>query len=111
MLYLMGIGEAVYKFTLRDCSKEERGRVRLYRSLQERGDNLNIKVFLRIKENQLSQVKEFSTFPLYGKRQVSGLTENIPFLSLSSPGAFFFAFSCILHFFSHPELPWAYLRE
>ena len=30
---------------------------------------------------------------------MSGLTENIPFLNLSSPGAFFLAFSCILHFF------------
>ena len=100
MLYLMGIRQAVYQFTLRDCSKEERGRVRLYRSLQERGGSLNIKVVLRIKENQLSQVKEFSTFPLCGKRQVSGLTENIPFLNLSSPGAPFLAFSCILHFFT-----------
>ena len=100
MLYLMGIRQAVCQFTLRDCSKEEKGRVRLYRSLQERGGSLNIKVVLRIKENQLSQVKEFSTFPLYGRRQVSGLTDNIPFLNLSSSGSPFLAFSCILHFFT-----------
>ena len=32
MLYLKGIWEAVYQFTLRDCSKEERGRVRLLKT-------------------------------------------------------------------------------
>ena len=100
MLYLVGIWEAVYQFTLIDCSKELRGRVRLYRNFQESGCSVNIKVFLRIKENQLSQVKEFSTFPIYMKSQVSGLIENIPFMHLSSPGAFSLAFSCILHFFT-----------
>ena len=38
------------------------GGVKIYRSLQQVAGNPNIKRLLLIKENQMSQVKEFSTF-------------------------------------------------
>ena len=49
--------------------------------LQRRAGSLNIKILLLIKENQICQVKEFST--LYGKMQESGLTEIIPLICTS----------------------------
>ena len=36
--------------------------IKLYRSLQLVAGNLNIKRLLLVKENQMSQVKKFSTF-------------------------------------------------
>ena len=43
--------------------------------LQQRAGSLNLKRLLQIKENQISQVKEFSAF--LKKRHESGLTEII----------------------------------
>ena len=95
-----GLGDSISSNPARTALRrggEEPGYIE---ALQQWAGSLNIKRLLLIKENQLSQVKEFSTFPLYEKRQVPGLSENIPFLNLSSPGAFLLAFSCILHFFT-----------
>ena len=52
---------------------------------QQKADSLNIKRLLLIKENQISQVKEFSTFLCMGGcKKESGLTEIIPFISVSA---------------------------
>ena len=48
--------------TLRDCSKEVRGELGSTEVLQQRAGSWNIKRLLLIKENQISQVKEFSAF-------------------------------------------------
>ena len=42
----------------------------LYRSLQQGAGSLNIKRLLLIKENQISQVKEFSVFPYMGRCKI-----------------------------------------
>ena len=46
--------------------------VGLYRSLQQGERSLNIKVLLLIKENQISQVKEFSAFLCMGRCESLG---------------------------------------
>ena len=54
-----------------NCSKEARGGARLYRSFATKGresEHLNkITIVLLIKENQITQVKEFSTFLCMGR--------------------------------------------
>ena len=50
---------------------------------QQRASSLNIKKLLQIKGNQLSQVKEFSTFLCMGRCR-SGLREVIPFRGISA---------------------------
>ena len=60
------------------CSKEASRGVRLYRSLQQGADSLNIKRLLLIKENQVSQVKGSSIFIFMGRCK-----------SLGSPRSFF----------------------
>ena len=39
---------------------------------------------LLIKENQVSQVQQFSTFSIYGKMQKAGLTKTIPLLGTTA---------------------------
>ena len=58
------------------------GRVRLYRSLQQRAGSLNIKILLLIMENQISQVKEFYTFLCMGRCKSLGSLKS--FLSYAS---------------------------
>ena len=59
--------------------------------MQQRQGSWNLKRLLLIKENQTSQVNEFSTF-LFGKMQASRLTEIIPLFAPQLSGA------SILHF-------------
>ena len=48
---------------LRGCSKEANGEARILQEfLQQRAGSRNIKILLLVKENQTSQVKEFSAF-------------------------------------------------
>ena len=51
--------------------------------LQPRAGSLNIKLLSLIKENQISQVKEFSAFLYMGRCRESGLTEIFPFVCIS----------------------------
>ena len=53
--------------TLRELLGGGRGGVSLHRSLQQREGCLNIRSILRIKENQISQVEEFSAFLCMGR--------------------------------------------
>ena len=52
--------ETASQVTLRELLRGKE--VRLYISLSQRADSLNLKRLLLIKENQISQVKEFSAF-------------------------------------------------
>ena len=66
--------------------KEVRERSQVIQCLQQRAGSLNIKWLLLIKENQIFQVKEFSTFLCMGRCK-SRLTEIIPFICTSASGA------------------------
>ena len=60
--------ETAFQATLRNCSEEARGGARIYRSFCDKGKVVaNIKRLLLIKENQISQVKEFSAFLCMGR--------------------------------------------
>ena len=66
--------------------------------LQQRAGNLNIKILLLTKENQISKIKEFSTFLCMGRLKSLG--------SLKS----FLSYACQLSgagilYFSNPEFP------
>ena len=70
MFYSVGIfrpssrRESISSNPWENCSEEvgvQRGGVRWYRSLQQRAGSVNIQSILWVKENQISQVKEFST--------------------------------------------------
>ena len=72
------------QIALRDCSVEARGRPG-YMSFCNKDQVVRTsKESLLIKENQISQVKEFSSFSMYGKMQESGLTEIIPLICTSA---------------------------
>ena len=58
------------------------GAVRLYRNLQQGASSLNIKKLLSVKENHISQVKEFRVFLCMGKCKSLGLLKS--FLSYAS---------------------------
>ena len=45
------------------------GEVRLYRRLPQRASILNVKILFLIKENQIFQIKEFSTFLYMGRNK------------------------------------------
>ena len=97
-----------FKSPWEKCSKElggeGRGGVRLYRSLQYGQVVWTSKVFLWSRKNQISQVKVFSTLLCMGRcKSVCSLKS---FFSCISP----ILGPCPLHF-SHPEFPWAHLRE
>ena len=68
-------------------SGEEPGYIEV---LQQRAGSLNIKRLLLIKENQISQVKEFSTFLCIGRcKSLSSLESFLPYASqLSGPVSF-----------------------
>ena len=65
--------ETASQVTLRELE----GGVRLYRSLRERAGSQNIKRLLLIKENQMSRVKEFSTFLCMGRRKSLGSLKSL----------------------------------
>ena len=74
--------EAEFQIVLRNHSEKARlGELRYVGVLQQRVDNRKKRLLL-IKENQIPQVKEFST--LHGKMQVSGLTEITPLISTTA---------------------------
>ena len=66
--------------------------------LQERAGSLNIKQLVLIKENQISQVKEFSTFLNRGRCKNLGLLKSVLSYAPHLSGARILCFS-------HPELP------
>ena len=84
--------ETAFQMALRSCSKEVRGGI-----LQQKTGSPNIKRWLLIKENQISQVKEFSSFLCMG--WCKSLTEIIPLMYTS-------AVRDQYPVFSHPECPW-----
>ena len=67
------------------------GEVRLYRSLQQRASSLNIKWLLLVKENQISQVKEFRAFLCMGRCESLGelllLLSRFSRVRLCAPGS------------------------
>ena len=67
--------------------------------LQQRTGSLNIKRLLLIKENQTSQVKEFSAFLYMGRCKSLGSLKLFLWYASQLSGA---SILC----FSHPELPW-----
>ena len=68
MFYLVGIfrtssPETAFQVMLKELLSEGEGRSQVTTEiLQQRTGNLNVKRVLLIEENQISQVKEFSTF-------------------------------------------------
>ena len=56
-----GAQETAFQIALRNYSKEAMKRARLYRSFATKDSNLNMKILLLIKENQIAQVKQFSS--------------------------------------------------
>ena len=55
--------ETVFQIALRNFSEEVRGEARIFRSFYNKRQVVgNIKKLLLIRENQISQIKEFSTF-------------------------------------------------
>ena len=70
--------------TLRELFRGEAGGARFYRSLQHGAGSLSIKRLLLIKENQISQVKEFNPFLCIGEMEESRLTKIIPFIGISA---------------------------
>ena len=67
--------------------KALQGGVRLYRSLQERAGTRNIKRLLLIKENQMSQVKEFSIFLCMGRCKSLGSLKSFLLYASQRSGA------------------------
>ena len=59
------------------------GGVRLDRSLQQKAGSLNIKRLLLIKENQVSQIKEFGALLCMGKCKHLGLLKSFLLYALS----------------------------
>ena len=80
MFYLVGIfrvsnlGDRISSNTGRTVHEEAGGRVRLCRNLQPEASSQNIKILLLIKGNEISQVKEFSTFPGVYSRGTAGMS-------------------------------------
>jgi len=64
--------------------------------LQQRAGGLDIKRLLLVKENQISQVREFSTFLCLGRCE-SGLTGIVPLICVSA------LLGQYPVFFAHPE--------
>ena len=81
--------------------KALQGGVRLYRSLQERAGTRNIKRLLLIKENQMSQVKEFSTFLCMGRCKSLGSLKSFLLYASQRSGASI----RIFHTSPHPHPP------
>ena len=63
--------------TLRELLRGGGGGVNLHRSLQQRAGCLNIKSILWIKENQISQVEEFSAFLRMGRCKSLGSVKSV----------------------------------
>ena len=85
MFYSVGIfkpGKQHLKWPSRELLQGVNGEARLNRSLQQKGGSLNIISILWIKENQISQVKEFSTFLCMGRCKSLGSLKS--FLSYAS---------------------------
>ena len=57
--------DAAFQTALRDCSEEVREKPEYIGVLQQRPGSQNIKMLLLVKENQVSQIKEFSAFLSY----------------------------------------------
>ena len=84
--------EAVIQIALRSSSKEERGEKLDYTEvLQQRVGNLNTKTLLLIKENQISQVKEFGTRLCMGRCKSLGSLKLFLdiHLNYTGPGSYF----------------------
>ena len=98
------VGETVSQVNLKELFPrrwgEEPGYIEV---LQQRAGSLNIERLLLIKENQISQVKEFSTFLCKGRSSRGSLKSCLLHSSQLSGAS-------ILHF-SHPEFSGAYHRE
>ena len=70
--------ETASQITLRDCSEEARREARIYRSFcNKRPGSQNIKGLLLRKENQMSQVKEFSAFLCMGRCKSLGSLKSL----------------------------------
>ena len=82
MFYSMGIfmtsspGDIITNSPGRDALRRQEEEPGYTEILQQMAGSLNIKTLLLIKENHISQVKEFNTYFTYGKMQESGLTET-----------------------------------
>ena len=64
------------RIALQDCSEEVRGEAGTIGVLQQRQGSRNIKRLLLLKENQISQVNEFSPFLRMGKCKNLGSLES-----------------------------------
>ena len=77
------------------------GGLRLQRSLQQEAGSLNIKRLLLIKENQISRVKEFSTFLCMGRCKLLGsLKSFLPYASQLSRASFLLLGFLVFHILS-----------
>ena len=81
---------------------EGRGGARLYRSFATNAGCLNINRLLLMKENQIFQALEFSTFLCMQRYKSLGSMKS--FLSYASQLSWA---SVLCFFFSHSELPWS----
>ena len=99
--------KVVIQIALRSCSKEEGGEKLDYTEvLQQRVGNLNTKRLLLIKENQISQVKEFGTCLYMGRCKSLGSLKS--FLSYASQlsGAYILCFHILSFFGAHSHREW-----
>ena len=78
--------DAALQAALRNHSEEARGGARLHKVLQRRAGSLNVGILLLVKENQTSQVKEFSAFLCLGRGKSLGSLKPFPLMPLSHLG-------------------------
>ena len=101
MFYLVGLQAQEIASEMTLIEGQGKGGARLYRSFATKAGCLHIKRLLLVKENQISQVMEFSTFLCMERYKSLGSVKS--FLSYASQ----LSWASILSFFSHSELPWS----